>query len=80
LHKAFAIFIRERRSLESWVDAFRLWVSGQKGKVIGKNRTTVRRTGVVFGINNTTRLRSSGSARAFGNSVQWDVDEDDIAW
>jgi hypothetical protein len=90
-HKAFAIFIRERRSpfivrceskedVESWVDAFRFCVSGKKAKALGKNRTTVSRTGVVFGINNTRRLRSSGSERVFGNSIQWDADGEEIDW
>ena len=87
--KAFAIFITDRISpiivicaskdeMLSWMDAFRVCITGQKSKALGKSRTSVTREGVVFGINNTRRLRSSASERIFGGSVDWD--EDSVDW
>ena len=84
--RAFAIFIIGRRSpiivlctskedMESWIDLFRVCVTGQKSKVLGRNRTTVNKRGVVFGINNAMRLRSSKSNRLFGGSIDWDDEE-----
>ena len=82
---AFAIFTRNERTpiivccatkkdVESWIDTFRVCISGQKSKVLGRNRQTINKDGVVFGINNRRWTRHTTSLRQFGDSIQWDDD------
>ena len=89
LGNAFAIFTRHHKSpiivccankedVDFWIDIFRNCISGQKSKVLGKNRQTVKRDGVVFGINNRRMTRHTTSTCIFKDTIQWDDDGDDF--
>lgn len=82
---SFAIFIRGKKDhplvalcsnseeAKAWMDAFRVCIVGQKSKVLGKNRSSVYRRGVVFGINSSRRWW--GDAKELAPSVNWDGDD-----
>lgn len=89
LGHAFAVFTRHHKSpiiiccatkedVDSWINTFRICISGQKSKVLGRNRQTVKADGVVFGINNRKMTRHTTSTRMFKDSIQWDDDDDDF--
>ena len=85
--RAFAVFTKHEKSpiiiccatkddVDYWIDTFRFCISGQKSKVLGRNRRTVKKDGVVFGINNRRMTRDQSAPREiFDDNILWDDDD-----